>query len=523
MELDTSIVLFVVNVWRVSKLVKVEHKISIEMVREVAKNLYKHPMSAVRELITNALDEQSSLPYKDQKVEIFTHVGPDNDMVIEDPARGIIDMDKFLESGTGTKKGLKDKAGFKGMGKLGSSIISGASPVPIVIWYSHRPRTNGLDGEVLKAQGAIVKLSDWVEYDVEYVDTTEAKPEPGCRVVIKNCKYNKLPPESKFIKYIADTYAIRITDGTKILLDGNPISKPEGFNATKHPLLTLDNDEIVYGNSRANDKTEGDNVTIFIKDILVEKYKIDNLCEIFINDDLLVPTSSRESVVGDERYEKIKIKIQKYADEHYPKPIGPQVGDMGRQKDKNALMLAALQYRNRLLSGEYDPNGIPGNITGGMGHTWIRKKAVLINTDGNDPCGVSNGPGKKGPGHGIPDGDSGPKQGYQLDGDHDIAINNGNDQQDKEGLIKPTIIDLPYDHGQTKPMCWIDGMTIHWNTGWRATQRGWNEKGKDWGYYVAPLYAQALANADKEEYEQFDWEQRYMEYYQFLIMNSGCR
>ncbi len=504
---------------------KVEHKVNLDMVREVAKNLYKHPMSALKELLTNGLDEQSHLPYKDQRMDIFTHVGPDDDIVVEDPANGILDMDKFLESGGGSKKGQMDKAGYKGMGKLGSSILSGTSPYPVVIWHSHRPKMIKPDGIILHAQGAIVTLSDWIEYDVEWMNTIEALSHPGCKVVIKNAKYNKLPPVAKFIAYLSNTYAIRIGRGTQIFLDGNRIAKPEGFDSRKYPLFNLDNGDVIEGNSKANDKTEGDNVSIFIKDILVETYRIDNPCEIWINDNYLTPVTSREAVVDDERYEEVKQKLQKYADEMYPKPEGPHVGKMGKQKEKHALFIAGLQHRDKLLSGEYDENGILGNITGGTGQRkWVKKKATLTKTDGTDPVGVSNGPGKKRGGAYIHNGSKGPHQGYQLGGDHDVATPSGEDMQEKEGPIKPNIRDFPYAFGESKPMCWTDGMTIFWNISWKASQKAWNATGPDWVYVTAPVYAQALVNFEKEEYEEIDadtWQQRYTDILQFLIRSAG--
>lgn len=66
------------------------HEFGENAIRELSRHLYKHPKSALKEGITNGLDQQSSKP-KLARIDITTHVGPDDDLWIEDPGTGIED------------------------------------------------------------------------------------------------------------------------------------------------------------------------------------------------------------------------------------------------------------------------------------------------------------------------------------------------------------------------------------------------------------------------------------------------
>ena len=79
-------------------------------------------------------------------------------------------------------------------------------------------------------------------FDVEGVDTTEALPHSGVRVVIKNARSQSITKRKrgKLRKYLAKMFAIRIGRGTKIFLDGSKITAPEGFESKAEYLFTLE-------------------------------------------------------------------------------------------------------------------------------------------------------------------------------------------------------------------------------------------------------------------------------------------
>jgi Zn-dependent metalloprotease len=60
---------------------KQRHEFGHGIIRELAKYLYKNLKSAFKEAVSNALDQMSK---DDARVEIYTDVPPDGDIVIED-------------------------------------------------------------------------------------------------------------------------------------------------------------------------------------------------------------------------------------------------------------------------------------------------------------------------------------------------------------------------------------------------------------------------------------------------------
>jgi hypothetical protein len=60
---------------------KQKHEFGRGIIRELAKYLYRNPKFAFKEAVSNALDQ---MPKDDARVEIYTDVPPDGDIVIED-------------------------------------------------------------------------------------------------------------------------------------------------------------------------------------------------------------------------------------------------------------------------------------------------------------------------------------------------------------------------------------------------------------------------------------------------------
>src|SRR5262249_40388586 len=79
---------------------KERHEFGRGIIRELAKYLYKSPRSAFKEAVSNALDQ---MPKDDAKVEIYTDVLPDGDIVIEDWGTGIEDFQRFKHITIGDK------------------------------------------------------------------------------------------------------------------------------------------------------------------------------------------------------------------------------------------------------------------------------------------------------------------------------------------------------------------------------------------------------------------------------------
>ena len=430
------------------------HEFGENAIRELSRHLYKHPKSALKEGITNGLDQQSDKP-KLARIDITTHVGPDDDLWIEDPGTGIEDYTQFKRILRGYKTvGDRvssytqidpDIGGNKGLGKLGFLMLAGGED-PTVEFYSNRPAIAGK----YKGQGLVVTMTE-KGFHPEYVNDIEALPHPGVRVVIKHCRWDMLPRESELIKYIAKMFAIRISRGTKIFLDGNRILHPEGFDSDigKEPLFYLDNGDGIWGNIKASDKPEQKNIWVANKNIFVDDWYFEHKAQGWLNDNIIVPTSSREGFEETPRYIEIKEKLRSYLDEHFPVLNVPVLGKMGREKDKTDLIIKALQYRDAILSGTYDEKGLTGEITGGQAKTPLVKKKNVTLTNTGDPTDgpvIPIGTGQRGKGGRY--GGKGRAPGYEEGGDHDILTNEGNDTKIKQGPIRPQVENIPYPFGE---------------------------------------------------------------------------
>ena len=115
------------------------HEYGPGVVRELATKLYRNPIAAYREAISNALDAMIPYPTNEHRIEIFTNVPPDGDITIEDWGTGIEDYNTFKIISPG-KKIIRDEVssyeklnekiiGQKGMGKLSFCLLY-TSPSP---------------------------------------------------------------------------------------------------------------------------------------------------------------------------------------------------------------------------------------------------------------------------------------------------------------------------------------------------------------------------------------------------------
>ena len=79
------------------------HEYGPGVVKELATKLYRNPIAAYREAISNALDAMIPYPTNEQRIEIFTNVPPDGDITIEDWGTGIEDYNTFKIISPGKK------------------------------------------------------------------------------------------------------------------------------------------------------------------------------------------------------------------------------------------------------------------------------------------------------------------------------------------------------------------------------------------------------------------------------------
>jgi hypothetical protein len=90
-------------------------------------------------------------------------------------------------------------------------------------------------------------------FDGFTVDYLKALDHPGVKVAIKQAK-KKLITEGELMKYLSKVFAIRIARGAKIFVNGNRVTKPEGFDSREYSLFQLDDGTWVKGNLKAVEK-----------------------------------------------------------------------------------------------------------------------------------------------------------------------------------------------------------------------------------------------------------------------------
>ncbi|HEY7079168.1 MAG TPA: hypothetical protein VH500_05670, partial [Nitrososphaeraceae archaeon] len=217
------------------------------IIRELSKYLYKNPKSAYKEAVSNALDQMT----KDLKrVEIYTDVPPDGDIVIEDWGTGIEDYHRFKHVAIGDKivdgrvssYDIMDEniIGQKGLGKL--SFLN-LSSIGTVEFFSHSAKV-----------GMKIQMTDELDgFTMEPINNVDALSHPGLKVVIKKAK-KKLISDNILTEYLSKAFAIRISRGAKIFVNNKQVMKPSGFDSREYPLFQLDDGTWIKGNLKAVEK-----------------------------------------------------------------------------------------------------------------------------------------------------------------------------------------------------------------------------------------------------------------------------
>ena len=507
------------------------HIFSENIIDEISLHLYKYPRSAIKELITNGLDQQPA----EARIKIDFHEGENDAITIEDFGTGIENLKDFQSIGRGFKQ-VGDEissyeeinpniGGNKGFGKMGSRMLSGSRPEPLVVFNSNRPRKFKADGTLRYNEVGMRTTLKRAGYDTEFMNSSSALDHPGVKVEILNAKYELLPSETRMMKYISQWFALRIANGAKILFDLLPVCVPDGFNPKSKELFTLSDGFKIKGNIRPSNKPSSDNIWVYNKNIYVDSLSFEHKCTGWINDDFIVPTTSREAIEETARWIEIQEKLREYLDKNFEKPNKPKLGRMGKEKEKKDAILKLLKYRKEKMRGLYDENGLPGEITGGVhDKKWVKKTGIkLTNSGGDDQAAavIPIGPGVRKPG--VRHGGTGTKPGIEKGGDHDIITQEqiSGDIRNTEGLVKPDLKILFSEAGFDRPMSYMNNTSsLVLNVSWPQARKAYNAKSSDHLYLLAPVVAQAVVNFDKTEHEEIDadtWQKRYQEYYRILV------
>jgi hypothetical protein len=338
------------------------HEYGPGVVKELATKLYRNPIAAYREAISNALDAMIPYPTNEHRIEIFTNVPPDGDITIEDWGTGIEDYNTFKIISPGSKfvKNVESSyekinemiIGQKGMGKLSFLNLSNTNTVE---FYSNN--------EEIGMQ-IMMRMSGFYE---KYVNSNIALPHHGLKVVIKHAK-KSMVQDNKLKDYISKTFAIKIARGAKIFVNGIQIHKPMGFDSSQFNLFELNNGTKVVGNLNSVERPKPNNIEIFVKRVSVDSKEFDYKVEGWVNCDALDLDTSRDALYeGNEMYIEFIEKLLGYFEKKFDKKSENKDKEIKSSKQLAKLFVSVIKSMHHLYPEMTKPL-LSGNLSNEKGY-----------------------------------------------------------------------------------------------------------------------------------------------------------
>jgi hypothetical protein len=273
--------------------VKLEHKAGPDIIHELAVNLYPSSLESFREAIANSLDEGS------KRVELQVSL---KEVVMEDWGQGIRDIEQFRLFGQYAKTTRFDGEviGMKGLGKL--SLLRLGTTVDF--------RTN--NGEF----GIDVVMTP-ESLDATIGGKDKFVPHQGTRVVIPNP--TGIPPLDELSDYLRKVFGLRIAKGTEIILNG--VSLKSKVDSFERLLFRMRGGVDVAGNLKRDDKKGRGAVDVYVRHVHVASLLVDPERSFtgWVNCNELVPTTSRNEIVKDDRYHDFLSHLKEYVASRFPK------------------------------------------------------------------------------------------------------------------------------------------------------------------------------------------------------------
>jgi hypothetical protein len=286
----------------------------------VVRGLYKNPVVAWREAVSNACD---AMRHSDVKV-VKVYTNRKGDGIIEDWGTGIEDNDHFQRFiGIGrTRENVSadmNTRDDKEIGRfgVGKNSYLGLSKIKLVQFHSHSNKAGTKRGMIVtlmqEPKGQIMYVNP-----PDYLDSADVLSHRGMRVIIR--QLIKPMNTSKLISYLSKRFALKIARGYKIFVDDISVPKPDTFDSTHQPVLfRLDNGVEVYGNLTNVDKPRNENIDILVNQVYIEALDFEWKVEGWINCDELELTTSRDGISTDENtvYLEFMEKLRYYLSRNF--------------------------------------------------------------------------------------------------------------------------------------------------------------------------------------------------------------
>jgi hypothetical protein len=343
-----------------------QHKFGPGTLRELATKLYKSPIAVYREGISNAIDAMTPYEKEEAKVEIYTDIMPDGDIVIEDYGTGIENFDAFTTISQGEKvvrdqvssyQNVNDKIiGQKGMGKLSFLGLSSENKVE---FYSHSEEVG------LKV------LMTMEGFQHRYINNVDALPHHGLKIVIKHAK-RPILSDTRLIEYLSKVFAVRIARGLKLYVNNIQVHKPDGFDSKQYELFRLQDGTAVFGNLKHIDKPRLNNIDVLVKNVFVVDKNFDNKAEGWINCNQLELETSRDGILEDnDVYSDFMKKLVQHLDKEFEKKSEAKQREPRSKKQIAKLFVDVMKSINNLFPEMTKPivTGPSSHEADGMGST----------------------------------------------------------------------------------------------------------------------------------------------------------
>ena len=413
----------------------------------VVRDLYKNPIVAWREAVSNACD---AMRYSNEKI-VKVYTNENGDAIIEDWGTGIEDDDHFqrfigigrTRENTDLDVNARDDKEIGRFG-VGKNYYLGLSKIKVIQFFSHSNKAGKKRGMIVtfiqESKGEIKYVTP-----VEYMDSTDVLPHRGMKVVIR--QLIKPMNTNKLIEYLSKRFALKIARGYKIYVDDIQVKKPESFDSKDQEVLfRLDNGIIVYGNLTNVDKPRNENIDILVNQVYIESMDFAWKVEGWINCDELELTASRNEISTDENtvYPEFMDKLEDYLSKHFD-PRDAQQLESTHEKDWEKVASQAIvkyfkMYNDdtcKFLEGIAAQLGLKGSsLKGGQIFKTLKNYELhkIQNPEKGGNIQVKRIKGKKGK-KGKEGGKGGKRGRERVSGDGGTNVDNKYDLIPGEGLV----------------------------------------------------------------------------------------
>jgi hypothetical protein len=277
---------------------KLDHKPGVDLIYELAVNLYPSALQSFREAISNALDEGSRM------VEIHSSI---KEVVVEDWGEGIKDMDKFTKFGDYGKAKLGGGIiGEKGLGKL--SLLRLGKEVQF------RTNNGKYDMNIMMTPK---------DFDYEIGAKGDFLTHEGTQIIIPSPQ--EVPPIDELSDYMKKCFGLYIANGIDISINGVKLGSRLKIDPKEHLICRLKGGIDVKGNIKSEKKGRG-TLDLYVRKVFINSVVVDPSRNFsgWVNCDALTPTTARNDVKENDVYGDMLDHLREYVTK-FPKTV-EQIG-----------------------------------------------------------------------------------------------------------------------------------------------------------------------------------------------------